>query len=90
MRSLESQTWNTLVDGFRKFGFTVVEPSRGTTVKMTKAGVDKPIIFPKVDRVQVDVIKANLENAGISEIDFLDVLKGRRPPKTRDPDIDLN
>jgi hypothetical protein len=42
---------------------------------MNKAGVDRPIFIPKYDRVDVDIIKANLRTAQMSREEYFYLLK---------------
>ena len=42
---------------------------------MNKAGVDKPLVIPKHERVDVDIIKANLRTAQMSREEYFDLLR---------------
>ncbi len=43
---------------------------------MNKPGVARPIVIPKYDRVDVDIIKSNLRTAQISREEYFELLKG--------------
>lgn len=42
---------------------------------MNKPGVARPIVIPKYDRVDVDIIKFNLRTAQISREEYFKLLK---------------
>jgi len=42
---------------------------------MNKPGVDRPIVIPKCERVDVDIIKANLRTAQMGREEYFDLLK---------------
>jgi len=42
---------------------------------MSKPGVNRPIVIPKYDEVDVDIIKSNLRTAQISREKYFELLK---------------
>ena len=42
---------------------------------MNKPGVVRPLVIPKYDRVDVDIIKSNLRTAQISREEYFKLLK---------------
>jgi hypothetical protein len=43
---------------------------------MNKSGVDRPLVIPKYDEVDVDIIKANLRTAQMSREEYFRLLEG--------------
>jgi hypothetical protein len=43
---------------------------------MNKSGVDRPIVIPKYDEVDVEIIKANLRTAQLSREEYIRLLEG--------------
>lgn len=74
MQRLTPQPYQILVRFFKKAGFTV-KRTRGSHIIMSKPGVDRPIVIPKYDEVDVDIIKANLRTARISREKYFEFLK---------------
>ena len=42
---------------------------------MNKLGVDRPVVIPKYDEVDVDIIKANLRTARLSREEYFKLLE---------------
>jgi len=42
---------------------------------MNKPGVDRPLVIPKYERVNVDIIEANLRTAKMSREEYFDLLR---------------
>lgn len=74
MPRLTPQNYQVLVRVFKKAGFTV-KRYRGSHIIMNKPGVDRPIVIPKYDEVDVDIIKANLRTAQMSREKYFELLK---------------
>ena len=73
MPRLTPQPYRKLVRVFEKAGF-IVERTRGSHIIMNKPGVARPIIIPKYDEVDVDIIKANLRTAQLSRKEYFELL----------------
>ncbi len=74
MPRLTPQHYRILVKLFERAGFTV-KRTRGSHIVMNKPDVDRPIVIPKYERVDVDIIKANLRTAQMSREEYFDLLK---------------
>jgi predicted RNA binding protein YcfA (HicA-like mRNA interferase family) len=74
MPRLTPQHYRVLIKVFEKAGF-VVKRTRGSHIIMNKSGVDRPIVIPKYDEVDVDIIKANLRTAGLTREEYFCWLK---------------
>lgn len=74
MPRLTPQSYQILVRVFKKAGFTV-KRTHGSHIIMNKPGVDRPIVIPKYDEVDVDIIKANLRTAQMSREKYFELLK---------------
>ena len=59
---------------FERVGFSV-KRTRGSHIIMNKPGVDRPLVIPKYDKVDVDIIKANLRTAHMSRDEYFDLLE---------------
>jgi predicted RNA binding protein YcfA (HicA-like mRNA interferase family) len=75
MPRLIPQHYRVLIKIFEKAGFSV-KRTRGSHIMMNKAGVDRPIVIPKYDEVDVDIIKANLRTAQLSREEYFRLLEG--------------
>ena len=75
MPRLIPQHYRVLIRIFGKAGF-VVKRRRGSHIIMNKPGVDRPIVIPKYEAVDVDIIKANLRTAQLSREEYFKLLKG--------------
>ena len=74
MPRLTPQHYRILVKLFERVGFSVSR-TRGSHIIMNKAGVDRPLVIPKYERVDVDIIKANLRTAKMSRDEYFDLLQ---------------
>lgn len=43
---------------------------------MNKLGVDRPVVIPRYDKVDIDIIKANLRTAQLSREEYFRLLEG--------------
>jgi len=75
MPRLTPQNYRVLIKIFERTGF-IVKRTRGSHVIMNKPGVDRPIVIPKYDEVDVDIIKANLRTAQLSREEYFKLLEG--------------
>ncbi len=75
MPRLVPQHYRVLIKIFEKAGF-VVKRTRGSHIIMNKSGLDRPIVIPKYDEVDVDIIKANLRTAQLSREEYFKLLEG--------------
>ena len=57
-----------------KAGFSI-KRTRGSHIIMNKSGVDRPIVIPKYDEVDVNIIKANLRTAKLSREKYFRLLE---------------
>ena len=69
MPRLTPQSYQKLIRVFRKAGFSI-QRTHGSHVIMSKPGITRPIIIPKYDEVDVDIIKANLRTAQLSREEY--------------------
>ena len=69
---VNSSTLSNSGQSFKKAGFAV-KHTRGSHVIMNKPGVDRPIVIPKYDEVDVDIIRANLRTARISREKYFEL-----------------
>ena len=74
MPRLTPQHNRVLIKLFERVGFSV-KRTRGSHVIMNKVGVDRPLVIPKYESVDVDIIKANLRTAQMSREEYLDLLQ---------------
>jgi len=74
MPRLTPQPYQTLVRIIQKAGFSV-KRTHGGHILMSKPGVNRPIVIPKYDEVDVDIIKSNLRTAQISREKYFELLK---------------
>jgi predicted RNA binding protein YcfA (HicA-like mRNA interferase family) len=74
MPRLAPQHYRILIKIFEKAGF-VVKRTSSSHIIMNKPGVDKPIVIPKYDEVDVDIIKANLRTARLSREEYFSLLE---------------
>lgn len=75
MPRLTPQHYRVLIKIFESAGF-VVKRTRGSHIIMNKTGVDRPIVIPKYNEVDVDIIKANLRTAQLSREEYFRLLEG--------------
>jgi predicted RNA binding protein YcfA (HicA-like mRNA interferase family) len=75
MPRLTPQHYRIPIKIFEKVGFTV-QRTRGSHVVMNKPGVERPIVIPKYEEVDVDIIKANLRTAQLSREEYIKLLEG--------------
>jgi len=74
MPRLTPQHYRVLIKIFEKAGF-VVKRTSGSHIIMNKSGVDRPIVIPKYEDVDVDIIKANLRTAQLSREEYFRLLE---------------
>lgn len=74
MPRLAPQHYRVLVKTFVKAGF-IIKRTRGSHIIMNKPGVDRPVIIPKYEEVDVDIIKANLRTAQLTREEFFQLLE---------------
>ena len=74
MPRLTPQSYQILFRVFKKAGFTV-KRTYGSHIITNQPGVDRPIVIPKYDEVDVDIIRANLRTARISREKYFEFLK---------------
>jgi predicted RNA binding protein YcfA (HicA-like mRNA interferase family) len=74
MPRLTPQPYHELIRVFKKAGFSI-KRTRGSHIIMSKPGIARPIIIPKYDQVDVDIIKANLRTAKISREEYFALLR---------------
>ena len=75
MPRLAPQHYRVLIKIFGKAGF-IVKRTRGSHIIMNKPGMDRPIVIPKYEAVDVDIIKANLRTAQLSREEYFRLLEG--------------
>jgi predicted RNA binding protein YcfA (HicA-like mRNA interferase family) len=75
MPRLTPQHYRVLIKTFEKAGF-IVRRTHGSHIVMNKPGVERPIVIPKYEEVDVDIIKANLKTAQLSREEYLKLLEG--------------
>jgi predicted RNA binding protein YcfA (HicA-like mRNA interferase family) len=75
MPRLTPQNYQVLIKIFESAGF-IIKRTRGSHIIMNKPGVDRPIVIPKYDAVDVDIIKANLRTAQLSREEYFRLLEG--------------
>lgn len=74
MPRLTPQPYQTLIRIFRKAGFSI-KRTRSSHILIIKPGVNRPIVIPKYDEVDVDIIKSNLRTAQISREEYFRLLE---------------
>ncbi len=74
MPRLAPQHYRILVKIFERAGFPV-KRTHGSHIIMNKPGVDRPLVIPKYERVNVDIIEANLRTAKMSREEYFDLLR---------------
>jgi len=75
MPRLTPQHYRVLQKIFERVGFKV-KRTRGSHIIMNKPGIDRPIVIPKYDEVDVDIIKANLRTVQLSREEYFKLLEG--------------
>jgi len=75
MPRLAPKHYRVLQKIFERVGFKV-KRTRGSHIIMNKPGIDRPIVIPKYDEVDVDIIKANLRTAQLSREEYFKLLEG--------------
>lgn len=73
MPRLAPLPWHKLVRVFEKIGYKYAG-TKGSHVKLEKAGCARPLIIPKYDEVGVDIIKNLIRTSGIEREAFFDLL----------------
>ena len=74
MPRLVPQHYRVLIKTFEKAGF-VVKRTSSSHIVMNTLGVDRPVVIPKYDEVDVDIIKANLRTARLSREEYFKLLE---------------
>jgi len=74
MPRLTPQPYQILVRIFRKAGFSI-KRTHGSHILMSKPGVNRPVVIPKYDEVDVDIIKSNLRTAQMSREEYFKLLE---------------
>ena len=75
MPRLTSQHYRVLIKVFEKAGYSV-KRTRGSHIIMNKPGVERPVVIPRYEEVDVDIIKANLRTAKLSREEYFRLLEG--------------
>ena len=65
--------WKTLECVFEKYGFKFKRQASSHRV-YEKKGVLRPVIIPTYDDVLIDIIKKNMNTAGISREEYFELL----------------
>ena len=73
MPKLRPPSWKTLVKIFKAEGFEV-DRIAGDHVVMTKPGIARPVVFPRVKEVSVFIVKNNLRTAGMSRARYFELI----------------
>ncbi|OGL39116.1 MAG: hypothetical protein A2042_07905 [Candidatus Schekmanbacteria bacterium GWA2_38_11] len=66
--------WKKLKCVFEKVGFKV-ERVEGSHLILTKPGVSRPVVIPKYENIDIDIIKSNMRTAGMSREQYFELLK---------------
>jgi predicted RNA binding protein YcfA (HicA-like mRNA interferase family) len=73
MPRLTPLPWQKLVCVFEQIGYRRAG-QKGSHIKMEKPGVPRPLIIPRYDEVQLDIITGLIRTAGITRRAFLSLL----------------
>lgn len=74
MPRITPQSYRILIRVFNEVGFSI-KRTTGSHIIMNKPGAARPIVIPKYDEVDIDIIKANLRTAQISRDEYFKLLK---------------
>lgn len=66
--------WQLLARIFEADGFKY-DRQKGSHRSYTKKGVARPIVIPKYDEVGLNVIKANMDTAGMNRDRYFELMK---------------
>ncbi|CAI2719041.1 type II toxin-antitoxin system HicA family toxin [Nitrospina watsonii] len=73
MTRLTPQHWKTLLKAYQKLGFEK-DRERGDHIILTKPGVPRPLVLPKYESVDIDIIQANMRSGGFTREEYLKAL----------------
>lgn len=73
MSRLTPLKWQKLVCVFEQIGYRCAG-QKGSHIKMEKPGMPRPLIIPRYDDVDLDIIHNLIRTAGISRQAFLSLL----------------
>ncbi len=68
--------WKVLECIFQKAGFVFERHKRGDHRIYSKNGVNRPIVIPTYNEIQLNIIKSNMRTAGMTNKEYFKFLEG--------------
>jgi hypothetical protein len=73
MPRITPQPYQVLIRIFKKAGFSISRPGK-KHILMHRPGTARPVVIPKYNEVDVDIITANMRTAGITRKEYFEFL----------------